>query len=58
MTEGNLAPPYRQLYFDRCVSLTRALPASSSPEIGEPTRYRRLDPTRSLSKRGFYKEWV
>jgi DNA-binding CsgD family transcriptional regulator/PAS domain-containing protein len=56
--EGNLVPPYRQLYFDRYVKLDPCTTGQFFAEIGEPIATADLIPYEEFLQTRFYKEWV
>ena len=56
--EGNLVPPYRQLYFDRYVKLDPCTTGQFFAEIGEPIATADLIPYEEFVQTRFYKEWV
>jgi DNA-binding CsgD family transcriptional regulator len=56
--EGNLVPPYRQLYFDKYVKLDPCTTGQFFAEIGEPIATADLIPYKEFLQTRFYKEWV
>jgi DNA-binding CsgD family transcriptional regulator len=56
--EGNLVPPYRQLYFDTYVKLDPCTTGQFFAEIGEPIATADLIPYEEFVQTRFYKEWV
>jgi DNA-binding CsgD family transcriptional regulator len=56
--EGNLVPPYRQLYFDKYVKLDPCTTGQFFAEIGEPIATADLIPYEEFVRTRFYKEWV
>lgn len=56
--EGNVAPPYRQLYFDKYVKLDPCTTGQFFAEIGEPIATADLIPYEEFLQTRFYNEWV
>jgi DNA-binding CsgD family transcriptional regulator/PAS domain-containing protein len=56
--EGNLVPPYRQLYFDKYVKLDPCTTGQFFAEIGEPIATADLIPYEEFLQTRFYNEWV
>jgi DNA-binding CsgD family transcriptional regulator len=56
--EGELVPPYRQLYFDKYVKLDPCTTGQFFAEIGEPIATADLMPYNEFLRTRFYKEWV